>query len=172
MTIPIGLRLLLLFALMVALTGCSPKGNRPIPSPVRLPPGTTFEVFTVAAAESPDTISATDPNAAGAPLFLQTPAFLRTRDIATVSRSEVEVKTADGTPSGATTTILIVELTSGGSTKMAAATGASDGGRLAVVVNGEVISAPKISSQIQGTSFNVTGGSKPFMAAVEALTGP
>lgn len=160
-------KLLLLFALTAALTGCSPKST-----PVKLPPGATLEVYTIAAAKAPNTIPATDPGTGG-PLFLQTPPIITTTDIATVARCVIEIETASGTRSGRTQPALNVELTPAGSAKMATATATPTGKPIAVVINGQVVSTPKLVSSIQG-SFQISGDSNDvrFTSAIGAITKP
>jgi preprotein translocase subunit SecD len=139
---------------------------------VRLPPRATLEVFTIAAAQSPNTTPAVDPGT-GDPLFLQTPPIVTTSDIATVARSAIEIETVSGARSGRTQPVLNVELTPAGSAKMAAATATPTGKPIAVVINGQVVSTPKLHSPIQG-SFQISGDSNDarFTFALDALTRP
>ncbi len=159
------LKLLLLFSLTAALSGCSSEST-----PVKLPPGATLEVYTIAAAKAPNTIPAIDP-ITGGPLFLQTPPIVTTSDVATVARCEIEIRMANGTRSERTQPALDVELTPAGSAKMATATAALIGKPIAVVINGQVVGAPKVVSPIQA-SFQVSGWPARFTSAIEALTKP
>jgi preprotein translocase subunit SecD len=129
-----------------------------------------LEVYTIAAAKAPNTIQAIDP-ITGGPLFLQTPPIITTTDIATVARSEIEIQTVNGTPSGRTRPALDVELTPAGSAKMATATATPTGKPIAVVINGQVVCTPKVLSQIQ-KSFQISGIDVRFTSAIEAITRP
>ncbi len=83
-------KLVFLVALAGGVAGCSAEST-----PVKLPPGATFEVFTIVAAEGANTTVAIDP-ATGEAIYLQAPPILTTADIATVARSTHENGAANG----------------------------------------------------------------------------
>ena len=159
------LKLLQLIALTAALTGCSSKS-----APAKIAPGATLEVYIIAAVKAANTTEAVDPGTGG-PLFLQTPPIITAADIATVFRSEIEIKTVGSTPSQSNQITLDVKLTPAGAAKMAAATATPMGQPIAIVINGQVVSAPKLFSPIQ-ESFQISGIDKRFTPSIEALTGP
>lgn len=146
--------------------GCAPQN-----SPKPIASGAKFEIFTVTIAEDPAAVKATDPSS-GDPLFLKSPPFITTTDVATVKRSGVEPEgfLAFGRESHEEPG-MSVELTPTGAAKMGTATTALMGNQIAVVVNGKVISAPEVRSPIRNT-FVVTGGRDDFESEFEALTKP
>lgn len=159
------LRLLLLFALTAALTGCSPQS-----APAKLAPGATLDVYIIVGNKAPNTTEAVDPGTGG-PLFLQTPPIITAADVATVLRSEIEINTVGGTPTKRTQTALDVNLTPAGAAKMVAATATPMGQPIAVVINGQVVGTPKLFSPIK-ESFQISGIHVRFTPAIEALTRP
>jgi preprotein translocase subunit SecD len=157
--------LLLLFGLTLVLTGCESSD-----APVKVPPGATFEVFTIKAANGPNTTQAVDPKT-GDQLFLQSPPILTTTDIDTVANDVMDIENADGTLSRLHQLALKVELTPEDAAKMATATATPTGKAIAVVINGKVISTPRMNSQVHGL-FQISGASdnQHFTSAIKALT--
>ena len=145
--------------------GCSSENTS-----TRIPPGTTLEIYTIAAPKAPNTTEAIDP-ITGGPLYLQSPSILATTDIATVARSEIEAHTEHGAPSESTLSALDVALTPAGSDKMAAAIATHIGERIAVVIDGQLVCTPRLVSPIKG-SFQISGNDVRFTSAIEALTKP
>jgi preprotein translocase subunit SecD len=158
-------QLLLVFALMAAQPGCSSRST-----PTKIPPGTTLEIYTIAASKAANTTEAVDP-VSGDPLYLQSPPILTTTDIATVARSEIEIQSEDGTRSGRTQTALTFELTPAGSAQMSAATATPMRQPLAIVIGGQVVATPRLFSPIEG-SFEISGIDPRFSSTVDALTSP
>ena len=153
-------KLLLLFVFATALAGCSPKN-----AAMKLPPGTTMEVYFVVAASGPNTIPATDPDTGG-PLLLQTPPIVTTSEIATVARAATEHDSPSGKQSAPS---LTVNLTPAGTAKLATATASPAGQKMAVVINRNVVFVAALQSPLQGGSFNISGG-KAVAYVVDALT--
>ena len=153
----------------MALTGCD---SSPAPAPAKLPLGATLEVFTIAATNGPNTTQAVDPTT-GEPLFLQSPPIVTTTDVDTVANGVSYVTKADGSRTEMNIPCLDIKLTAQGAAKMSAATAAPTGKPIAFVVNGKVISTPKLFSPIHG-SFKISGDSNDqnFKSAVNALTKP
>ncbi len=158
-------RLLIPFVLTAALSGCS---SRSIPA--KIPPGATLEIYKIATSATSDTTEAIDP-VTGDPLYLQPPPILTTTDFATVTRSETEIETEDGTRSGRTQTALTFELTPAGSAQMSAATATPMRQPIAIVINGQVVATPRLISPIK-SSFQISGIDARFASAVDALTKP
>ena len=157
---PAELVMLLVFA--AGFAGCSAEST-----PVKLPPGATLEVFTIAAAKDANTTEAVDPATGGA-IFLQTPPVITTADVATITRSAAEYGAANG--ESKEHPALLVELTPAGATKMATATANSIGEPMAVVINGQVVAMPKVMTPIR-SSFQISGDAL-VTSAIEALTKP
>lgn len=151
--------LLLLLAVLAFCAGCAPS-NPPLP----IAPGARFEIFEVTVASDPTAAKAIDPETGG-PLFLKQPAIITTADVATVAREGIEERTKTNHAA------IHVELTPAGAAKMATATAKATRGQLAVVVNGSVISCPRLIAPFSG-SFRVTGDLRDgqFVAAVDDLT--
>jgi len=153
----------LILAMATTFLGCTQEN---VPTPIA--PGAKFEIFATTTADNPTAKKAIDP-ASGSPLFLKTPPILTTQDVATVAQSEAEIKMADDKPSGHRQLRITVKLTELGGKKMATATANPNGDQVAVAVNGKVIAAPKVFSQIQG-SFEISGDNALVIFAFEALT--
>ena len=127
-------------AAIVCLVGCSGT-NQPRP----LSKTATLELYVVAAMPTTKTKQTIDP-ATGAPLYLMMPAIISAADVATIQRSDDSQSTSS----------LAVNLTPAGAKKLAVATAAPAGMRIAFVVNGRVVSTPKLQTQISN-AFVITG---------------
>lgn len=126
---------------LLLLTGCDSMVDRS-----RLLSKTaTLDLYIVSPTQTPDSLEVTDP-ATNATLFLLRPAVITAADVDTVQLTET-----DGQPPS-----LSVTLTPAGATKLAAATANPTGMQLAFLINGEVISTPKLISPLSA-AFNVTG---------------
>ena len=156
---------LLLLSLTVVLAGCDST-----PAPAKLPLGATFEVFTIAATNGPNTTQAVDPTT-GEPLFLQSPPIVTTIDVDTVANGVSYATKADGSRIEMNIPCLDIKLTAQGAAKMSAATAVPTGKPIAFVVNGKVISTPNLNSQIRG-SLQISGdpNDQNFKSAANALT--
>lgn len=115
----------------------------------KLKPGVSFDVYAVVAEPTESTKELKDRDT-GKPLYLVTPPVVTADDVAAAD----VVTDEQGTVSFKGT------LTDDGGTKMADAT-QTVGGRLAILVDGELVSSPKINAQI-ARQFTVTGDSKQF----------
>jgi preprotein translocase subunit SecD len=169
------LKAMLPWIVIAALTGCSNSTGKVTPPatkatlPVSIPSGATVAMYLGGTVSDQTKLEFKDP-ITGEPMPLPDQPILKNEDIASVFRSEKAVNSSDGKFIGYET-ILNVELTADGSAKLAAATAKADGRTLAIVINGELIAAPNIFSQMTQNKFTVNGGSKKFVAAVEAITG-
>ena len=149
---------------LVMLAGCdSARGPAP------LPPGITFEVHAIAAPDAKNTIQLVDPNL-GAPIALEMVPIVDSGDIATVELSKLEIDSANGN-SDTVQPALNVELTPNGATKMSAGTQQLQGQTIAVVINGAIVSTPRVVVPIRG-SFRITGdfNDQPFLDAIHTIT--
>lgn len=125
-------------AVIVCVAGCDAKRYSPTP----LITTATIDVYAVSASPVPGAKKATDPETT-TPIFLVTPAIISTADVATVQRTK-------GSPES-----LTVNLTPAGASKLTAATSKPAGMQAAFVVNGTVLSAPKVMSPLS-SGFRIT----------------
>ena len=139
------------------------------PQPAALPAGTTLEVHAIAPPGATNTIQLVDPNL-GAPIALELVPIVDSGDIATVELSKLEIGSANG-DSDTVQPALNVELTPDGAMKMSEATTQLEGQTIAVVINGAIVSTPRVVVPVQG-SFRITGdlNDQPFLDAVHAIT--
>lgn len=121
------------------LCGCVDEQPR-----TKLRPGVTFELHTVASAPSANTHPLNDPQT-GMQLHLVDPPLITARNISTASVKLDEYHSV----------MLDVAVDSVGATTLAAAT-ATPGMRIAIVVDGEIVSAPTVLTPI-GSAFRVSG---------------
>jgi preprotein translocase subunit SecD len=133
-------------SLAVVAVACSLSGCESRSAPQSLGPAATLEVRLVSVTDVPNSQQATDLNS-GAMIYLTAPPVITSADVATVQRSEDSPQT----PS------LTVNLTPAGAKKLAAATTPATGQKLAVIVNGQVISAATVHSSLSN-SFRIAGG--------------
>lgn len=119
--------------------GCSEP-----PVVTKLKPGITFEVYSVAAEQGDATKPLTDPDS-GEVLHLVSPAII----------TAANVQSATANTDESNTVILKVTLNKPGEARMSAATAVA-GGRLAIVVDGKIVSAPVCHARI-GDKFQITG---------------
>lgn len=140
---------------IVCVAGCDAKRYSPTP----LTTTGTIDVYAVSASQVPGARKATDPESK-ASIFLVTPAIISTADVATVQRTK-------GSPES-----LTVNLTPAGASKLAAATSKLAGMQVAFVVNGTVVSAPKVMSPLS-SGFRITSDviAKNSEQIFAALTG-
>ena len=122
---------------LVLAAGCTFRS-----SPQPLAKGMNVDLHAVSATKVPGTLQVTVPGS-GESLFLITPAIISAADIATVQRT----MDSGNMPS------LAVHLTPAGATKMMAV---PVGTPIAILVNGSVISAPKVNSPLSA-DFVITG---------------
>ena len=139
-------------------------------APAPLPSGATLEVHEIAGPDAANTIFLEDPNL-GAPIALELVPIINSGDVATVELSKLEIESAGGS-SGISQPALQIELTPEGAVKMRKATTRLQGQNIAVVINGEIVSTPRVVVPIQG-SFRMTGDLKdqPFVDAIRSITG-
>jgi preprotein translocase subunit SecD len=142
------------FVALVCLAGCDAIYNPRRP----LAKTATLDLYVVSASPTPRSKKAVDP-ATNTPIFLTTPAIITAADVATIQRSEDSPELLS----------ITINLTPTGATKMAAATATPAGMRVAFVVNGTLISAPKLMSPLSN-SFRVTGITKDRDQIFAALT--
>jgi hypothetical protein len=154
-------------AAMLCAVGCLPA-SAPPPAPVKLPAGSTFEIYDVAPMQGPNTKPAVDP-LSGRPVQLRLPPIIETADVATVARAVEEGRTTTGAVSPRLA--LEVNPTSAGAAKLYNATATPAGQTLAVVINGRLVAVPRVHAPIT-SSFQVSGNGPSFTAAVDALVKP
>ena len=121
------------------------RSNEPNMGPLSISKSVRFEVFKVASAAGTNRPTFTDPDT-GAVLHALNPAVLTSADVATVQLEE-DVGLS-----------LSFVLTPTGANKLLKATQVAPGARLVAVVDGQVISAPKIIQPIWGGRFQMSGG--------------
>lgn len=126
---------------VLSLTGCDAIKNPPRP----LSKSAKVGMYIVSPTSTPGTIQGVDP-ATQTAIHLITPPIITETDVATIQRTEEPQEV----------TSLTWNLTPAGAKKFAAATATSTGMRIAFVVNGKVIAAPVIRSQLS-TGFQVSG---------------
>jgi preprotein translocase subunit SecD len=150
--------LALVSALLLFVGGCDTLSRKNAPRP--LAKNATLELYAVSATGAANTKTVTDPDT-GAAVYLATPAIITSTDVATIQRSE----DSPDLPS------LTVHLTPTGATKLAAATASPNGMRLAFVLNGTVVSIPRVLSPMS-SGFRVEGGAmaKNLDSLFDALT--
>lgn len=130
----------LIAGFLLCLAGCADPSDE---VPVKLGAGTTFEIHSVCAEATETSQAAKDP-ITGEELFLVTPPIITAADITSIKRIDA------GEAGAAQFTV-----TADAANRMTAAT-AQQTGRLAMVVNGKLVSAPKILAQIS-SPFHVAG---------------
>ena len=137
--------LILVVASCLALLPLSEKPNsgpRPISKSVQ------FEVFIVAATSTPNASSFTDPDT-GATLHVAGPPIITGADVSTIQLTTDEQNQGHA--------CLHFTLGPAGGNKLLKATTAAIGGRLVVVIDGNVLAAARVSAPI-GHQFSLTGG--------------
>lgn len=122
---------------VVLVAGCTFRS-----SPQPLAKGVNVDLHAVSATNVAGSLQVTVPGS-GESLFLITPAIISAADIATVQRT----MDSGNTPS------LAVHLTPAGATKLMAV---PVGTRIAILVNGTVIAAPKVNAPLS-SDFVITG---------------
>lgn len=135
----------ILVAMLLATTGCYFSGSAKL---IRVPNGAVIEIYEVVPTQANNTKPAAEP-VTGNPIHLLTPPLIVTSDIDTIGL-DVNRDQPDQP-------MLMINLTTGGAQKMLAATTNPTASHLALIVNGQVVSVPKIVTPIQG-SMVVTGG--------------
>jgi len=135
----------LLSMLLLATAGCGFSDNT---NPIPVPSGTVIEIYEVAATQGNNTKAAVDPES-GKPIQLITPPLIATSDIDTIAQEE-NTDQPDHP-------MLKIDLTPAGEKKMVAATTTPTATHLALVVDGQIVSVPKIMVPIQD-SMVLTGG--------------
>lgn len=135
----------ILVAILLATTGCYFSSS---PKLIQVPKGAVIEIYEVVPTPANNTKPAADP-ATGKPIHLLTPPLIAIGDIDTIGFDAN--RDQPGQP------MLLINLTTGGAQKMLAATTNPTATHLALIVNGQVVSVPKIVTPIQG-SMVVTGG--------------
>ncbi len=130
--------------LLIATTGCNFSDST---NPIPVPNGVVIEIYEVAAAQGNNTKPATDP-ASGVAIHLLTPPVIATTDVATIAQEE-NTDQPDHP-------MLKIDLTPAGGQKMLSATSNPTASSLALVINGKVITVPRIMVPIQD-SMVVTG---------------
>lgn len=133
-------------AMLLTTTGCYFSSS---PKLIQVPKGAVIEIYEVVPTPANNSKPAADP-ATGNPIHLLTPPLIATSDIDSIGL-EVNQDLPDQP-------MLKINLTTGGAQKMLAATSSPTATNLALIVNGQVVSVPKIVTPIQG-SMVVTGGS-------------
>ena len=131
--------ILLAVVIPLCFCGCAEQARQ-----TKLTPGTTFEIYTVAAQQGPNTKPLKDPNS-GLTLNLVTPPVI------TAGNVNAAIVTTDDND----IVMLDVNVDHLGAAKLQAAT-AIAGNQVAIVVNGKIASAPVVQSPI-GSHFRVTG---------------
>ena len=161
-------RMIFLAVAVLLVPGC---WSAPTATPVAVPAGVTIEIYATAAKAGPNTTPDVDPTTK-ATIHLITPPVIATTDIATVAKSEMAVETIGGAPPSDPVPSLEIVFTPAGAQKMKAATTTPTSTNLAIVVNGVVVSVPKIVTPIHGTC-RVTGDHRDpvFLNALSAATG-
>lgn len=135
--------LLMGVVILAAATGCyQPKNTTPIP----VPKGALIEIYQITPTQTANTKPAIDP-ANGTPIYLVTPPVVATNDIETIAVQETDLPDSPG---------LALKLKPSGSRKMVAATTTAGVTQLAFVVNGSVVSVPKVRAMI-GDGMVITG---------------
>lgn len=136
--------------------GCDNFFNRPQP----LGKAAKFEILVASPINSQGAIPATDP-ITKAPLFLNSPASVTTTDVSTIQRSTDSQRRP----------ALAVTLTPGGKQRMAMASRNALGKQLAFVVNGRLVSAPRVNAEIAMGQFIIEGlTQEEFDRVFEELT--
>ena len=134
------------FLALLPLFESSPKPNL---GPFPLAKSVVFEVFEVVATGGPDGLSFVDP-ISGESLSVRKTPIIATADVSTV---QLILGQSEKYPRPC----LTIVLTPRGGKKIQQATTRLQGGRLAVVANGELLASPRILVPIS-TPFQVTGG--------------
>ncbi|WP_339730763.1 hypothetical protein [uncultured Gimesia sp.] len=142
---------------LLLLTGCAKIKNVPRP----LAKKATLELYIVSPIKTPTTKQATIPDT-NATIYLTTPAIITAADVATVQRSE---DTPDIPPA------LIVNLTPAGETKLALATANPAGMQIAMLINGTVVSVPKVITPLSSTfHITISATSEKYEQLFDSLT--
>ncbi|MGI9470960.1 MAG: SecDF P1 head subdomain-containing protein [Rubripirellula sp.] len=159
---------LILIAVLVSVfvsTGCD-SAHKPSP----IPAGSTLEVHALAATGTPNAISLADPKT-GESLLLELLPVVATADVATVERSKLEIESLDGSPAILQPALNVV-LTPEGAARLLKATTALQGQTIAVVIDGKIVSTPRVIVPING-SFRISSdvSDVAFVTAIESITG-
>ena len=153
------------FLLLAMLFGCSPT------PPIFVAPLVPIEIYETSVIAGPNTKTDAD-SVTGSAIFLVMPAFITNVDISGAARSEMIVETIDGKPSSQHIASLDINLNATGTPKMLRATTNPASPTMAVVVNGTILSTPKIFSPISN-KMRITGDDRDlkFLNAITAVTG-
>lgn len=142
--------------LLACLPGCNKQ-----PTARPLPTGMKFEVYRVATAKTDPTQTISYPDSSGASIQVEAKPILVTADIAAVMVTDLP-QTA---PKPGEAPSLEVTLTNGGAGKLGKATAAAQGS-IAVVINGQVVCAPRVNLPL-GSKFRITGdANNPSLSGV------
>jgi len=115
-------------------------------TPFALSKTAELEVYLVSLMKTSTSKQATDP-ATNTAIFLAMPAIINSADVETIQRSQDSPDLLS----------LSVNLTPAGAKKLASATANPTGMQLAIMVNGAVVTAPKVMSPIS-SGFRISGG--------------
>lgn len=153
---------------VILLSGC---GGSSSSKRVPVASGATIEFYAVSSAAGPGTRAVVDPSTKST-LHLVLPAITDTADVATVSKFDMEHPSSSPHVPSTFEPALEVILNPTGASKMKAATTPPVHSRIAILINGKVVSAPSIMGTIGGT-FILTGDSHSplYLKSISAVTG-